>query len=64
MSKSDLEEAASGKIQMGVGSGGGNLFVEGDYDSIKALQEKLFELEDTRREIRELKAKILDLVQK
>jgi len=45
MSRSDM----TGEIIMGVGDGTGNLFVTGDYDSIKTLQEKLLELEEYRR---------------
>ncbi len=37
------------KLTMGIGNGGGNLFVEGNYDSITALQQKLFELEEFRK---------------
>jgi len=54
MSKSELEEMGS-KIIMGVGDGSGNLFVEGNYDSIITLQSKLLELEELRREVRRLK---------
>lgn len=57
MSRSELEEAAP-RIVMGVGNGGGNLFVEGDYDSIKVLQDKLLELERLRRENAELKERL------
>ena len=57
MSKTDLEEQSS-KIIMGVGNGSGDLFVEGDYNSVKILQDKLLELEELRRENKELKKKI------
>ena len=36
-------------VTMGVGEGGGKMFVKGDYDSIKHLQGKLLELEELRR---------------
>jgi hypothetical protein len=57
MSKSELENTGE-KIIMGVGEGGGNLFVEGDYASITLLQSKLFELEELREENKRLKKKI------
>jgi len=38
-----------GELIMGVGNGGGNLFVKGDYDSITVLQQKLLELEELRK---------------
>ncbi len=40
------------KIMMGVGEGSGNMFVEGDIDSILHLQKKLLELEALRRKVR------------
>ncbi len=61
MSKSELEE--SGRIIMGIGDGGGNLFVEGDYDSIKSLQSKLLELEKVRSENAELR-KLLNITKR
>ena len=51
----------SGEIIMGVGNGGGNLFVKGDYDSITTLQNKLFELENLRREVAELREEVSTL---
>lgn len=45
-------------ITMGVGDGTGNLFVHGDYESIKVLQGKLIELEDLRVELDRLKKAI------
>jgi len=60
MSKSELEEV-SPKIIMGVGEGSGNLFVEGDYDSIVHLQGKLLELEKLRRDNRRLSKRIEEL---
>jgi hypothetical protein len=61
MSKSELEDSGE-KLIMGVGDGGGNLFVEGDYDSITVLQEKLLELEELRRENERLK-KMVEILQ-
>ncbi len=49
MSRSDLEENGT-RIILGVGRGDGNLFVEGDYDSITRVQNMIFELEELRRE--------------
>jgi hypothetical protein len=46
------------EIIMGVGSGRGNLFVKGNYDSITALQSKLFELENLRKEVAELREEV------
>jgi len=57
MSKSELEDTGK-KLIMGVGDGCGNLFVEGDYDSITTLQKKLLELEELRKENEQLKKKI------
>ncbi len=57
----------SGELMMGVGNGGGNLFVKGDYDSITVLQQKLFELEEYRRgehqneEVKRLKEEVENL---
>ena len=61
MSKSELEDTG-GKLIMGVGDGGGNLFVEGDYDSITTLQEKLLELEELSKENKRLK-KMVEILQ-
>jgi predicted nuclease with TOPRIM domain len=47
-----------GELIMGIGNGGGNLFVKGDYDSIKTLQYKLLELEELRKENKDLQDKI------
>lgn len=47
-------------VTMGVGSGGGNSFVHGDYDSIKVLQGKLLEVERLRSENERLKAAHVD----
>jgi cell shape-determining protein MreC len=44
----------SPKLMLGVGNGTGNLFVEGDYDSITILQNKLLELEELRRRVKDL----------
>lgn len=38
---------------LGVGDGTGNLFVYGDYDSIKTAQNKLLELETLRKQVGE-----------
>ncbi len=46
------------RVILGVGDGTGNLFVEGDYESITVLQKKLLELEAVRRENRKLKKKL------
>jgi len=43
------------KLILGVGNGSGNLFVEGDYDSITRVQNMIFELEELRIENRDLK---------
>ena len=65
-----MMEIKSGELIMGVGNGSGNLFVEGDYDSITVLQQKLLELEELRKgsraeeledEIKELKKIIKQL---
>jgi len=45
-------------LTMGIGSGQGNLFVSGDYESITALQNKLFELEELKRKNKRLLAEI------
>ena len=47
-------------ITMGVGEGGGNMFVHGDHESILHLREKLFELEN----LRFFKDKIEDVIHK
>ncbi len=47
----ERELKASREASLGVGSGGGNLFVHGDYESIKVCQAKLLELEGVRREL-------------
>lgn len=39
---------------IGVGDGSGELYVHGDYESIKHLQDKLLELENFRKHTREL----------
>jgi hypothetical protein len=46
------------ELIMGIGNGGGNLFVKGDHDSITTLQHKLLELEELRRENAVLKEKV------
>jgi hypothetical protein len=51
-----------GELIMGVGNGGGNLFVKGDYESITTLQNKLFEWEKSKREIEELKEEVEELL--
>ena len=50
----ELEEKT--RTAMGVGSGSGNLFVYGDYDSIKAAQKIVIEREQLRAELAALKA--------
>ncbi len=40
---------ATAEVTMGVGTGDTGLFVHGSYESIKALQAKIFELEHLRR---------------
>ncbi len=42
------------KCILGVGDGNGNLFVEGDYDSIERVQKIIFEVERLRRENKKL----------
>jgi|SRR5690554_6319886 len=37
-------------LSLGVGDGTGNLFVHGDYDSIKRVQELIFECEQLRKD--------------
>ena len=49
----ELEEKTS--VTCGVGSGNGNLFVHGDYDSIKAVQALVFENERLRLAIGKFK---------
>lgn len=41
------------EVTVGVGSGDGQLFVHGDYESVKAVQAKLLELESLRRQLAE-----------
>jgi len=53
-----MREDLNEKLIMGVGSGSDNLFVSGDYESITALQNKLFELEELRRENENLKKEV------
>lgn len=50
------ELEAKTAVSMGVGSGSGRLFVHGDYESIKAAQEKIFRLEAAEARIAELEA--------
>lgn len=50
----ELEEKTS--TAMGVGSGSGNLFVYGDYDSIKAAQKIVIERDQLRAELAAIKA--------
>jgi len=57
MSRTELTENGN-DIIMGVGNGGGNLFVKGDYDSIKVLQDKLLELEALRHRVKELEKRL------
>lgn len=45
-------------VSMGVGDGSGSLFVYGNYESIKATQSKIFELEAARKHIAELEAQL------
>lgn len=40
---------AKARMKIGVGDGSGNLFVHGDYDSIKAVQSIIFENEKLRK---------------
>jgi cell shape-determining protein MreC len=49
------------ELIMGIGNGDGNLFVKGDYRSITHLQNKIFELEELRRENKKLKDEITAL---
>ena len=45
-------------VTLGVGAGNGQLFVHRDYDSIKAAQTKLLELEAARIRIAELEKSV------
>jgi hypothetical protein len=47
----EIHEKENPEITLGIGSGDGNSFVRGDYESIKLLQVKLLELERLRREV-------------
>lgn len=38
------------RVSLGVGDGGGSLFVQGDYDSIKRVQALIFEREKLRKD--------------
>lgn len=50
--KAEIEELKQKtSSMMGVGSGAGNLFVYGDYDSIKAAQTLLLQAENDRAEL-------------
>ena len=44
-----LEPKELSMVKLGVGDGTGELFVQGDYDSIKACQQKLLDLEKYRQ---------------
>jgi hypothetical protein len=46
------QSSKNSHVSLGVGNGHGKLFVHGDYDSIKAVQGKLFELEELREKLR------------
>ena len=46
------------QCKMGVGDGSGNLFVHGDYESIKAMQNIVIERDDLRVKARSIKQKI------
>lgn len=46
-------EIKEGELIMGVGNGGGNLFVKDNYESITVLQNKLLELKELRRKVAE-----------
>src|SRR5690554_3459088 len=41
---------AKTSLSLGVGDGNGNLFVHGDYDSIKRVQALIFECEELRKD--------------
>lgn len=49
------ELEAKTRTAMGVGSGSGNLFVYGDYDSIKAAQKIVIERDQLRAELAAIK---------
>ena len=51
--RSALGEGCGGEMVLGVGEGSGQLFVHGDYDSIKAAQKLLLEAEELARWKRE-----------
>lgn len=46
---------------MGVGDGSGKLIVHGDYDSIKAAQEIVWERDDLREQCAQLRARAIEL---
>jgi hypothetical protein len=46
------------RVSLGVGSGRGNLFVHGDFDSIHEVQRKLLEREELRCEVERLREEI------
>jgi len=54
----ELERKTS--VSMGVGSGDGNLFVHGDYESIKAAQAKILELDRLRAYITQARDEAYD----
>lgn len=43
-----IRKEYEGRPKMGVGDGTGNMFVQGDFESIKACQQKLLDLEKYR----------------
>lgn len=51
MLKADNERLRSKGMTIGVGGGTGELFVHGDYESVKACQAKLIELERARKSL-------------
>jgi len=44
-------------VTMGVGSGDGNLFVHGDYESIKAAQALVFRAERLEKALEEIRSR-------
>ena len=59
--KQEIERLASKTaVTMGVGNGAGQLFVHGDYDSIKAAQEIILERDQLRHQLAKRDAEILE----
>ena len=50
-------------VTLGVGSGGGSLFVHGDYDSIKAAQDFIFRAERAESTLEALRGQVAGLAE-